>query len=297
MDYRRYILFRGLGFGEAPPPPEKPRYWINLVLLLATVVTTLMAGARMAGVDLWAHPEQIYRGAPFSFTLLLILGVHELGHYFMSKSWGIKTTLPYFIPAPFFLGTFGAFIKIKSGIVNRKALLDIGATGPLAGFAVSIPVLIIGLKMSSVVNVAELERGALILGESLFFSFLSKAVLGNIPEGYGLSLNPMAFAGWLGLFITTLNLLPIGQLDGGHIAYSLLGRKQALVAMVTFFVLFPLGLLWPGWLFWAMLSMFMGLRHPPPLDDVSELDPKRKVVGILTFAIFVLCFMPVPIKV
>lgn len=297
MEYRRFTTFGSSGFDEVQPEPERPRYWVNGVLFLVTVVTTLMAGCRMEGVDLWAHPGQIYRGAPFSFTLMLILGIHELGHYFMSRSWGIKTTLPYFIPVPFFLGTFGAFIKIKSKIVNRKALLDVGAAGPLAGFAVSVLALIVGLKMSTVVSTAEMEKGAFILGESLSFSLLSKAVLGNVPEGYGLLLHSVAFAGWIGLFVTMLNLLPIGQLDGGHIAYSLLGRRQALVAMVTFFVLFPLGFLWPGWLFWAMLAVFMGLRHPPPLDDVSRLDSKRKAVGITTFVVFMLCFMPVPVKV
>lgn len=279
--------------------PHKTKYRLNLILFLATIVTTLITGTLMAGHDPFARPWLLYRGAPFSFSLLFILGVHEMGHYIASRRCGVKTTLPYFIPVPpiISLGTLGAFIKIKSRIFNRKGLMDIGAAGPLAGFIVSIVAVYFGLKLSSVVAVGEIGEGSIQLGESLLFSFLSKIAVGPMAENHEVLLHPIAFAGWLGLFVTVLNLIPIGQFDGGHIAYALLGEKHRYLSGVFFLGLFPLGFfLWPGWFVWVMFGALLGLKHPPPLDDSTPLDLKRKVVGIITLIIFILCFIPEPIK-
>ncbi|MFQ6094188.1 MAG: site-2 protease family protein [bacterium] len=280
--------------------PRRPRHRLNLILFLATIVTTLVAGTLMAGADPFSHPWLLYRGIPFSFSLLIILGVHELGHYFASKRCGVRTTLPYFIPVPppFFLGTLGAFIKVKSRIADRKGLMDIGAAGPLAGFVASVIAVVIGLKLSQVVELGEMGEGSIRLGESLLFSFLSKMAVGPVAPQHDILLHPIAFAGWLGLFVTVLNLLPIGQLDGGHIAYALMRKKHRYLAGAVFLGLFPLGFyLWPGWFIWVMIGAITGLKHPPPIDDISPLDGKHKVIGIATMIIFVFCFIPDPIRI
>jgi membrane-associated protease RseP (regulator of RpoE activity) len=280
---------------------KKPRYRLNLLLFLLTILSTLLAGTFMAGENPFVRPWLLYRGVPFSFSLMFILGVHELGHYYASRRWGVQTTLPYFIPVPppiFLLGTLGAFIKVKSRIVNRKALIDIGAAGPLVGFVASIAAVLIGLKLSAVVAPEAVEGGSVILGESLLFSFLSRIALGSEAAQQEVLLHPIAFAGWLGLFVTVLNLLPLGQLDGGHIVYALLGKKHRFVAGTVFLGLVPLGwYLWPGWFIWIVLGIMTGLRHPPPIDDVSPLDAKRTLIGIFTLVIFIICFIPVPIKI
>ena len=280
--------------------PEKKKIRLNLILFLLTVLSTLVAGTFMAGENPFRHPHLLYRGAPFSFTLLFILGVHELGHYQASRRWGIATTLPYFIPVPpplFMLGTLGAFIKVKSRIVNRKALIDIGAAGPLIGFVASVGAVILGLKLSTVVAPEAVSEGSITLGESILFSLLSKLTLGAQAAQQEILLHPVAFAGWLGLFVTVLNLLPIGQLDGGHIAYALLGKKHRYLSGSVFLGLFPLGwYLWPGWFIWILFGAITGLRHPAPIDDVSPLDGQRKIIGLITLIIFILCFIPEPIR-
>ncbi|UCE17834.1 MAG: site-2 protease family protein [Gemmatimonadota bacterium] len=279
--------------------PRKPRYRLNLILFLATVVTTLFAGTLMAGYNPLTDPRLLYRGIPFSFSLIFILGIHEMGHYFASKRCGVKTTLPYFIPVPppFFLGTLGAFIKIKSRIFDRKGLMDIGAAGPLSGFVVSVVIILIGLKLSRVVDVGEIGAGSLQLGESLLFSFLSKIAVGPVAANHDILLHPIAFAGWLGLFVTVLNLIPIGQFDGGPIAYALLGNNHRYLSGIFFLGLVPMGFfLWPGWFVWIMFGAIVGLKHPPPTDDRTPLDSKRKIVGLITLIIFILCFIPTPIQ-
>ena len=278
--------------------PQKPKYKLNFILFLATILTTLIAGTLMAGYDPFTRPQLLYHGIPFSFSLIFILGIHEMGHYLASKRCGVKTTLPYFIPVPppFFLGTLGAFIKVKSRISNRKGLLEIGASGPIAGFIASVIAVLIGLKLSRVVEVGEIGEGSIHLGESLLFSFLSKIAIGSVAADYDILLHPVAFAGWLGLFVTVLNLIPIGQFDGGHIAYALLGHNHRYLSGMFFLGLFPMGFfLWPGWFVWVMFGAFIGLKHPPPTDDITPLDFRRKVIGIITLIIFVLCFIPVPI--
>jgi membrane-associated protease RseP (regulator of RpoE activity) len=265
----------------------------NVILLLITLVSTLVAGTLQQGINPLEQPWSIWRGIPFSFTLLMILGAHEFGHYFMSRRHHINVTLPYFIPAPSFIGTFGAFIKMKSPIMDRRILLDVGAAGPIAGLIVAVPVLLIGLYLSEI-RVETVDTG-MNLGTSLFFSLLSWIVHGFLPDEANLILHPIAFSGWIGLLVTSLNLLPAGQLDGGHIAYAVLGSRQILVAKGAITILIILGIFgWTGWLVWAAILIFMGIHHPPVIYDWIPLDRRRKNIGWITLAIFVLTFTPVP---
>ena len=269
--------------------------WTNIILFLLTVFTTFLAGALMNQVNPFSHPLLILKGASFAVPLLLILTFHEFGHYVESRINGIKVSLPYFIPGPTLFGTFGAVIKSKSPFKTRRDLLDVGAAGPIAGFVVAVIVIIVGLSHSEIVE--EVSEQGLILGESLIFKFLSWVVLKDIPEGYGVLLSPSAFAGWAGILVTMLNLLPIGQLDGGHIMYALLGRNQRKVATVVTLSLIPLGyFLWEGWFVWVVLVLLIKIGHPPTLNDQLPLDTKRKVIGWLAMVIFILSFTPVPIK-
>jgi membrane-associated protease RseP (regulator of RpoE activity) len=269
--------------------------WTNIILFLLTVITTLLAGAMMNQVDPFSHPLLIFKGASFAVPLLLILAFHEFGHYYESKRAGIKVSLPYFIPGPTLFGTFGAVIRSKSPFKTRRDLLDVGAAGPIAGFVVSMLVVAIGLSQSQIVE--EVPGEGLILGESLIFKFISWLVLHDVPEGHTVLLSPAAFAGWAGVLVTMLNLLPIGQLDGGHIMYALLGRNQRKVALVATFALIPLGyFLWTGWFIWVMLVLLIKVSHPPTLNDQVPLDTKRKVIGWLAMFIFILSFTPIPIK-
>ena len=200
---------------------ETRKIWLHVALFAATFGTTTAAGAWQTGVDLLLNPQDITTGLPFSITLMSILLVHEMGHYLTSSYYGVQATLPYFIPGPPFLGTFGAFIKMQSQMPDRKSLFDIGAAGPLAGLALSIPAVIIGLHLEP-----PPETGPeIFLGPSFLFMFLVKMAFGSLPEG-GFSLHPIAAAGWVGLFVTAMNLLPAGQLDGGHVMYALFGRSE-----------------------------------------------------------------------
>jgi membrane-associated protease RseP (regulator of RpoE activity) len=281
--------------GEPDPavPPRKPRVIWNIVLFILTLVTTVLAGALQEGVNPLKDPGQIPRGFPFALALMGILLAHELGHYLVAKRHGIDVTLPYFIPAPSFIGTFGAFIKMRSPARDRRMLLDIGAAGPLVGVVVSIPLLILGLSLSEVKRI-EGQMGTN-LGDSLLLWAISKLVVGNLPPGHDVIIHPVGFAGWIGLLVTSLNLLPVGQLDGGHVVYALVGEKQKKISKIVFAGLLALGIFgWEGWLFWALLLWILGFRHPRPLEWWVPLDRKRKVLGWVTLAVFVLTFIPVP---
>jgi len=270
--------------------------FLHVSLFVLTFLSTLLVGAVQTGVDLIEEPLKIYKGIPFSLTLMIILLSHELSHYFSSRKHGVEATLPYFIPAPTIFGTFGAFIKMKSPIVTRKALIDIGASGPIAGFIISVIATIIGLNMSEIVSSAQ-AKGALNLGDSLLFSLLSRIVLGVAPSDSDILLNPVAFAGWIGLFVTSINLIPVGQLDGGHIAYALFGEKHNRLSFVLIFVMGLFGwFLWEGWFVWAVLLLILGLRHPPVIYWEVPLDPKRKFIGWLALVIFILTFIPTPFQ-
>jgi membrane-associated protease RseP (regulator of RpoE activity) len=269
--------------------------WTNLILFLLTVITTLAAGAMMEGKNIFSDPFLILKGWSFAVPLLAILLCHEFGHYIESRKSGISVTLPYFIPGPTILGTFGAVIRSKSPFKNRRDLLDVGAAGPIAGFVVAVVVVILGLSYSQVVE--KVPGGGFSLGDSLIFKLLSFLVLKKIPEGHDVLLSSTAFAGWAGILVTMLNLLPIGQLDGGHIIYALLGKMQKKIALVAVLTLIPLGIfLWPGWLVWVVLILIIKLGHPPTLNDQIPLDFKRKIIGWTAMFIFILSFTPVPIK-
>ncbi len=272
------------------------RYLLNIVLFIGTVVTTLIAGALQAGVNPLESFSNLLRGCPFSFTIMAILLSHEMGHFFASKRHGLDATLPYFIPAPTIMGTFGAIIRMRSPVWHKKALLDIGAAGPLAGMVVTIPALIYGLSISEV-KVVEAAGAGIRLGDSLLLSFLTQFMFGELPKGHEIFLHSVAFAGWIGLLVTSMNLLPIGQLDGGHIAYALFGRYQEGVSRMVLAGLFAVGILWwNGWLVWAALSIVFGLRHPPPVYPMISLNKVRRLIGVLCLIIFVLTFVPVPVS-
>jgi len=271
--------------------PEKP--WPQVVLFAATVLTTLFVGALQAGVDPIADPTHLLAGLPFSVSLLSILLVHEMGHYFVARRYGVRVSLPYFIPVPLGIGTFGALIRMKSPIVDRRSLFDIGIAGPVAGLCLAIPVLMIGLRFSDIVPAG--SRLGDPLGTSLLFDLVVEATLGPLADGMTVFLHPAASAAWFGFFITALNLLPLGQLDGGHIAYALLGRHAEKVAFMTAIILLLLGVvLWPGWLVWAFLAFMLGLKHPPPLNDVTPLDAARRAFAVGAFILLLCLITPSP---
>lgn len=294
---------------EPLAPWKIPR--INLGLFLLTLLTTTMAGADMSGAIVsLAHPLEtlpnLAAGLSFSIPLLLILGSHEMGHYVTSRYHRVDTTLPYFIPAPFpsyfFVGTFGAFIMMKSRPRTRRALFDIGAAGPWAGAVVSVIALIVGLKFSPVTPL-DTSQGGLQLGNSILFWGLSWLVLGVNPNSVNVNLSPIAFAGWIGLLVTAINLMPVGQLDGGHVIYALFGDRWhrrisrttwlgfALLAVVPYL----LGTeFWAGWAFWFVIVLLLGLGHPATIDADTPLAGRRRKAAFATIVLFALTFSPVP---
>jgi membrane-associated protease RseP (regulator of RpoE activity) len=252
---------------------------LNILLFALTVCSTYFIGG------LW-----------YSLLLIAILLAHEMGHFLMSRKHGVPASLPYFLPVPIPpFGTFGAIIKMKGRMSSRRALFDIGVAGPLMGLFVTIPAIVIGLLLSKPVPLAETQEHFIHLGDSLLFTLVEKVVLGDLPEGYDLLLHPIAYAGWVGLFVTALNLLPVGQLDGGHIAYALFGRKSKIVFGLTIMLWMGISLFfYVGWTLMIVLVLLFGFRHPPPLDDVTPLDLKRKILGGVVFSLFILSFTPVP---
>lgn len=275
--------------------PNKPKIKIltPLILFLVTFIAVVFAGAFQYGVNPFTNLSEVYKGLPFAVILMSILFSHEMGHFLMSKHHDVVATLPYFIPAPNILGTFGAFIRMKSPIPDRNALVDIGAAGPIAGFVVALPALIIGIKLSPLLPVVS-ETG-IKLGDSLLVKLISFIVKPNIPQGYEIGLNPIAFAGWIGMFVTAMNLIPIGQLDGGHIAYALLGKWYNIIARLALIVLVIMGIWgWEVWLFWALIILILGIRHPSPIDPYQPLDTKRKLIAWFAMIILVITFIPVP---
>ena len=277
--------------------------YLHILLFVITFFTTLSAGALQKGINIFESPQRIFEGFPFAVTLMIILTVHELSHYIASKRQHTAASLPYFIPAPSFIGTFGAFIKMKSPIMTRSALIDIGASGPIAGFIVSLIACIVGLSMSEIVPLAKVVDGVLVLGDSLLFSFLSRVIVGDLPNSADILLHPIAFAGWIGFFVTSMNLLPIGQLDGGHIAFAILGNRHRYVSITLVAALAMFGFLaimgvygWEGWGLWALLMLFFGIKHPPVLYWEMPLDHARKYIALVSLFIFIVTFIPVPFK-
>lgn len=271
---------------------------LHIILFFTTLFTTLLFGAAQQGVNPF-EDLNIFKGIPFSFTLLSILGSHELAHYLASRRHGVSATLPYFIPAPTLIGTFGAVIKMKSPINDRRSLLDIGASGPLSGFIIATVALIVGLGYSKVETHSpgsELDLGhSLILGSSILFDTIVRVVLDINPKDYDIFLHPVAFAGWIGLFVTSLNLLPVGQLDGGHILFAISPVWHSLISKLIIPVLIILGFFgWLGWYMWAVLLIILGTKHPPLLYPFIPLDKRRRRIGWLCLFVFILTFSPVP---
>ncbi|MCX6554107.1 MAG: site-2 protease family protein [Candidatus Aminicenantes bacterium] len=284
------------------------KYIVNILLFFLTILFTVVIGVQYhisyhslilpAGSGffsfLWRHPAAWLWGFAYSFSLLGILLIHELGHYFACRFHRIEATLPFFIPAPTLIGTFGAFIKIKSPFSSKKALFDVGLAGPLAGFLAALPVIFIGISLSRLVPKESLQSG-IVLGEPLIFRLIARFVLGPVAAQQDILVHPIAFAGWFGLLATAFNLFPIGQLDGGHILHALVGKKSYYAGMASTIVLLLLGIkYWQGWLFWALIVTIVGLRHPPITTD-EKIDLKRKILAGLALLIFLVSFTPAPI--
>jgi membrane-associated protease RseP (regulator of RpoE activity) len=289
------------GYHSTPPlelPSRQRIPLIHAVLFLLTLVTTSLAGAFQQGANPLEDPRTIVLGLPFAVTLMSILLFHEMGHYLLARRHGVRASLPYFIPGPpLFVGTFGAFIRMKSPPANRRALFDVGAAGPWAGALLAVPAAIVGLSLSEVRPLNPLDESGIILGDSFLFSTLTRLVLGVSANDVSIVLHPIALAGWFGLFVTFLNLLPVGQLDGGHVTYSLFGRSHRWISRVALVGILLLGFEgWQGWFFWVALLSVLGVDHPPTLDLASPLDPRRKVYAWCTVGLFALTFMPVPIS-
>ncbi len=300
---------------EFPPPHPKfqDRVWLHVLLLLLTVATTTFVGLdHYLGFSLdFQNPRtlsasevftlaNLLRGFWYSATLLAILGAHEMGHYLACRYYNVDASMPFFLPAPLPLtGTLGAFIRIREPIPTKRMLFDIGIAGPIAGFLVAVPALVIGIAMSRVVQLPEQFVG-MWLGEPLLFKAVAQLMWGTLAEGSSLNMHPMAFAAWFGLLATALNLFPIGQLDGGHISYAVLGRRSSYVTLAMVAVTVGLSTVSSSWIVWTglmivMLIMF-GPHHPRTFDEHVPLDRTRLVLAAFAVAMFALCFTPAPIE-
>jgi membrane-associated protease RseP (regulator of RpoE activity) len=270
-----------IGIAEKKDQGES-RNHINVILFVATLATTIYAGYRFAG--------SIWDGFAFAGALLAILGVHESAHYFAAKKHDVKSTLPYFVPAPTLIGTFGAVINVKSPIPNNNALFDLGFSGPLAGIIVAIPVLIIGIYYS---NIVPIVSGSMLFSPPPIMAIIMYFMLPPIPSGYELQIHPIAFAGWVGIIVTLLNLMPVAFLDGGHIVRSLFNERiHRIISVIGVIVTLLLG--WIPMAILMMLILVLNRRHPGALDNVSKITSWRKVLAVLMLIIFILCLTPVP---
>ena len=304
------------GNGYSDPLAARPRrpavrWWLHILLLVLTFITTSVMGAAFvrsfnqgAPVDLVAaldgyaellrNPALLLTGLSFSVPLIAILLTHELGHYITCMRYGVDASLPYFIPFPAPIGTFGAFIRIRAPIYSRGALFDIASNGPIAGFVVLVPVLAIGIWLSRVIPGAA-ERGDFVFGVPLIMRLFEDAFFPGVPAS-DIYLHPVARAAWVGVLATALNLLPIGQLDGGHILYSFAGDRARIISRVLVVALIPLGLFfWTSWLIWAVFLFFFAMRHPP-IFDPRPLDKRRLALAAVCAIILILCFTVEPIR-
>jgi len=255
------------------------RNTIHFILFLMTVASTWLTG-----------------GLSYSIAIMLILLGHEMGHYFMSRRHGMRATLPFFLPFPFSpFGTLGAVIRMESTVSSRKALFDTGVAGPLMSLILSIPAIAIGLKLSVLIPTSQIKEGTIRLADPFLFTLIQRIVMGEVPENFDVMLHPIGYAGWVGLFVTALNLFPVGQLDGGHIAYALFGRWSRIIFIMAITAMAFITLFYnPGWILMLILMILFGFRHPTPIDDQTPLDGKRKWIGGLMFLTFLLSFTPAP---
>lgn len=308
------------GSGGVRARPGRP--WLHLALLLLTVVSTTFVGgchffSFEQGFDpmppmspeesqawvrsLFLTPRFYLNGLWYSLTILAILGCHEMGHYVACLRYGVDASRPYFLPAPLPLtGTLGAFIRIRSRIPSKVALFDIGIAGPIAGFVVAVPALVIGLALSEVVALPESQDNLMSLGEPLLFQFAAWLLHGPVPDGYSINMHPMAFAAWFGLLATALNLFPIAQLDGGHISYAVLGRYSLWVTAAMVMVAVSLTAFSTSWIAWTVMLLLMlaivGPRHPPTLDDDTPIGTARLWLALAALIMLIVCFTPAPIE-
>jgi membrane-associated protease RseP (regulator of RpoE activity) len=287
-----------------PPPPRNAwqRWGRNLVLFVLTVASVFLTGV-LQNTQTVVIPGRgafellnIAAGVRLAAGLLGILMAHEMGHYLACRYYRVDATLPFFIPAPVlsFVGTLGAFIRIRAPIPHRRALFDIGVAGPLAGFAVCLPVLWLGLQEASVIPL-DPTLGGVFFGEPLLFQWVARLVHGPLPDGVTLSLGPLGLAAWFGLFVTALNLIPVGQLDGGHVTYALLRRHAHRISRIAWWVCVALVYFGPNWILWAIILKVLGRRHPPTLNDHVPVGRGRVIVGVASLVIFAVCFVPDPV--
>jgi membrane-associated protease RseP (regulator of RpoE activity) len=279
------------------------RPFLALGLLLLTLLTTTVIGAGLSGItsqQLENNSSLLLQGFPYSLGLIAILGLHEFSHYLTAVKYKIKTTLPYFIPIPFFLGTFGAFIQMRSPVPTRKALFDVAVAGPLGGIIIAIPLLFWGLSLSEIVPLTNqsslLNFQALNPQFSLLLSIVAKLALGsNLIAGKAINLHPLAVAGYVGIIVTALNLMPVGQLDGGHIVHAMYGQTTAIIiGQLTRLFMFILALVQPDFLLWAIILLLMPVSDQPALNDVTELDNKRDLLGLFSLALLLSILLPLP---
>lgn len=288
------------------------RVWLNILLFIVTAACTFYVGFfwslgyKYAEIfaqnpdlvpdpSMILNPEVVVLSIIYAAVLLTILLGHELGHFLACQHYNIDATLPYFIPAPTLIGTMGAFIRIRSPITRKQQLFDIGIAGPLVSFILSLPALVFGLSLSKAVPSLP-DAESIMFGDPLIFKFVGNIVLKGIPEGYDIVPHPIAFAGWVGILVTALNLFPVGQLDGGHVTYALFGRKSLKLAPYFIGIFIFMGIFfWIGWFVWALLIYFLGLKHPHIYDEVKPLSSGRKWLGVLVLVIFAVSFTPEPI--
>jgi membrane-associated protease RseP (regulator of RpoE activity) len=271
----------------------------NAALFVLTAASVFLTGG-LHEVVIPGHQQllliDVGAGLRLALGLLSILFAHEMGHYLTCRYYGVDATLPFFIPAPFIsmVGTLGAFIRIRERIPNRKALFDIGVAGPLAGFVVCLPVLWLGLREATV-GPLDHSADSLFLGEPLLFQWVARLAHGALPDEATLMLGPLGLAAWFGLLVTALNLMPIGQLDGGHVTYALLRQHAGRISRIGSWVCVALVYFGPSWIVWAILVRVLGRRHPPTGDDTLPAGRARAWVGVLSLVVFVVCFVPNPI--
>ncbi len=313
------LQFPQAGYSSEPfepvyaPPRLRPRFqgrtWLHVLLFVITLCTTTVVGAlhyysfvsdfERARVSLGLGSLFLH-GFWYSGTLLAILGAHEMGHYLLCRRYNVDASLPYFIPAPILLtGTLGAVIRIREAFPTRTVLFDIGIAGPIAGFAILVPALFIGLHMSTVVP-SPTEGFGLTLGEPLLFQWASRLIFGALPDGYSINIHPMVFAAWFGMLATALNLLPFGQLDGGHVTYSTLGRASTPISIATVTFTIAMTFISRSWLVMTLMMVAMllilGPRHPRVINEYEPLGPGRRALAVFGLIMLILCFTPAPIE-